>query len=123
MDFSRWVIMRRHLSGLLLGLLLAYVASTRADPNAPCYFPGGDPALLYKPCDEFAFVTSCCPTGWTCFSNDLCIATDAEAVEGQNIPLGTTFRATCTNPIWSRTCAQFCLGMSYAESGPLGMVS
>jgi hypothetical protein len=95
----------------VLLLLSSLFVCAMADPNAPCYFPGGDSAaLLYLPCYPFQFTSMCCPFGFTCFDNFLCIATDAEAVN-QNTPVGTTFRSTCTNPEWnSSACANFCLG-------------
>jgi hypothetical protein len=76
-----------------------------------CYFPGGeDKALQQYPCDPYAYTTLCCPLGWTCFSNNLCVVTDETAV-GSAFPVGTALRGTCTNPYWDDTvCGDFCLG-------------
>ena len=77
-----------------------------------CYYPGGeDRALQQIPCDPYAYTTLCCPLGWTCFSNNLCVVTDETAV-GSAYPVGTALRGTCTNPSWNDTaCGGFCLGM------------
>lgn len=86
-----------------------------AAAQGQCYFPPeiegqlGFQATEQKPCDAFAEVTLCCPLGWTCFSNKLCVVTDSTAV-GDMWPLGTALRGTCTNPEWDNTaCGNFCL--------------
>ena len=79
--------------------------------EAQCYFPGGDLAPKQSPCNPYAYTTLCCPFGWTCFSNNLCIVTDLGAVNG-DFPIGTAIRGTCTNPLWNNSeCGGFCLGM------------
>ena len=96
----------------LLGLLsyLDLVAG-----QGQCYFPGGALALGQYPCDAFAYTSFadtsfCCPEGWTCFSNSVCVVTyPGTASEG--LPIGTSIRGTCTDPSWSNvTCGDFCLG-------------
>jgi hypothetical protein len=79
--------------------------------EAQCYFPGGALASQQSPCDPYAYTTLCCPFGWTCFSNNLCIVTDLGAVNG-DFPIGTAIRGTCTNPLWNNSeCGDFCLSM------------
>ncbi len=80
--------------------------------EAQCYYPGGAWAGNQFPCDKYAYATLCCPTGWTCFSNNLCIATDPSVISS-DLPLGTAIRGTCTNPQWNDTaCGDFCLSKS-----------
>ncbi|KAK0709427.1 hypothetical protein B0T26DRAFT_721482 [Lasiosphaeria miniovina] len=78
--------------------------------NAPCYYPGGEPALGFFPCQAFnAPVSSCCPAGWTCFSNALCIAT-TDSNSFPNLTLGAVQRGACTNPAWNNNiCGSACL--------------
>jgi hypothetical protein len=77
-----------------------------------CYYPGppvtgGTLAANFTPCDPFAFTSLCCPSGWTCFSNNLCVVTDPNVDVGS--PLGTAIRGACTNPQWNTTaCGDFC---------------
>lgn len=95
-----------------LVLLTAYLSTTiRAVENAPCYYPGGAPALGFYPCQAFdAPVSSCCPAGWTCFSNALCIAT-TNSNAFPNLTLGAVQRGACTNPKWNNNiCGGACLG-------------
>jgi hypothetical protein len=96
---------------LWLSLSLSYLVFGQGQ----CYFPPeidgqlGFQATEQKPCDAFAAVTLCCPLGWTCFSNKMCVVTDSSAV-GDMWPLGTALRGTCTNPEWDNTaCGGFCL--------------
>ncbi|EAA28449.2 hypothetical protein GE21DRAFT_9281 [Neurospora crassa] len=94
--------------------ILVYLATearqVRADPNAPCYFPGGEFAPGYFACQAFnAPVSSCCPAGWTCFSNALCITT-TESNSFPNLTLGAVQRGACTNPQWNNyICGSACL--------------
>lgn len=97
---DRWFIM-------WLGVL-----NRLAIANAQCYYPGGMWADDQFPCDKYAYTSLCCPTGWTCFSNKLCIATDPSVVSS-DLQLGTAIRGTCTNPLWNNNaCGDFCLGES-----------
>ncbi|KAK1779671.1 hypothetical protein QBC45DRAFT_130264 [Copromyces sp. CBS 386.78] len=97
-----------------ISTILLYLAvqarQVRADPNAPCYFPGGEFAPGYFACQAFnAPVSSCCPAGWTCFSNALCIAT-TESNSFPNLTLGAVERGACTNPQWNNNiCGSACL--------------
>ena len=80
-----------------------------------CYFPGTtaseDIASQQYPCDPYAYTTLCCPLGWTCFSNHLCVVTD-EAAVGGDYSVGTALRGACTNPLWNDSvCGNFCLGV------------
>ncbi|KAK0629055.1 hypothetical protein B0T17DRAFT_175078 [Bombardia bombarda] len=81
-----------------------------ADPNAPCYFPRGEPALGFYPCQAYnAPISSCCPAGWTCFSNALCVAT-TDSNSFPNLTLGAVRRGACTNPEWNNNiCGNACL--------------
>ncbi|KAN0068003.1 hypothetical protein V8E54_013931 [Elaphomyces granulatus] len=74
-----------------------------------CYNPDGTPAAQgHYPC-QFAFTTFCCLQGWTCFSNDLCIATDPSVISSA-VAIGTSYRGSCTNPNWNDSaCGNFCL--------------
>ncbi|KAK0667524.1 hypothetical protein QBC41DRAFT_278710 [Cercophora samala] len=92
-------------AALLLAILGAYAAE-----NAPCYFPGEVHALGYYPCQPFgAEISLCCPQGWTCFSNALCIAT-TETKSFPNITLGEVQRGACTSPGWNNAvCGGVCL--------------
>ncbi|KAK4201120.1 hypothetical protein QBC40DRAFT_278887 [Triangularia verruculosa] len=82
----------------------------QAAENAPCYFPGEVHALGYYPCQPFgAEISLCCPQGWTCFSNSLCIAT-TETKSFPNITLGEVQRGACTSPGWNNAvCGGVCL--------------
>ncbi|KAH7630214.1 hypothetical protein B0T09DRAFT_341247 [Sordaria sp. MPI-SDFR-AT-0083] len=98
------------ISTILLYLAVQVARQVRADPNAPCYFPGGEFAPGYFACQAFnAPVSSCCPAGWTCFSNALCIAT-TESNSFPNLTLGAVQRGACTNPQWNNNiCGSACL--------------
>lgn len=78
--------------------------------NAQCYYPGGDKiAYDHQPCLAYVETSLCCPTGWTCFSNMLFVATDPSVITS-TIPLGTSIRGTCQNPNWNESaCGSFCL--------------
>ncbi|KAK3401942.1 hypothetical protein B0T20DRAFT_126908 [Sordaria brevicollis] len=93
-----------------LAVVLEVPRQVQADPNAPCYFPGGEFAPGYFACQAFnAPVSSCCPAGWTCFSNALCIAT-TESNSFPNLTLGAVQRGACTNPQWNNNiCGSACL--------------
>ena len=76
---------------------------------AQCYYPGGAWAGGHVPCDPHAYATLCCPRGWTCFSNNLCVATDPSVILSE-IAIGTSYRGACTNPNWNTSaCGDFCL--------------
>ncbi|KAK3349370.1 hypothetical protein B0T25DRAFT_240782 [Lasiosphaeria hispida] len=94
----------------LLLFVTSLPAAAHLDPNAPCYYPGGDLALGYFPCEiDSTPISSCCPGGWTCFSNALCIAT-TESDAFPNITLGAVQRGACTNPQWNNNiCGSACL--------------
>lgn len=92
--------------GLLLLLLPRYIV---ADENAPCYGPGGSLTEGFFPCDPTAYITACCPMGWTCFSNAMCVVTDPGVVD-ESRPVGTSQRGMCTNPVWNNAvCGDYCL--------------
>ncbi|KAK0708208.1 hypothetical protein B0H67DRAFT_332950 [Lasiosphaeris hirsuta] len=99
-------------------LVTSLLGAAHVDPNAPCYYPGGDLALGYFPCEtEAAPISSCCPEGWTCFSNALCIAT-TESDAFPNITLGAVQRGACTNRQWNnKICGSACLDPDNAEGG------
>jgi hypothetical protein len=90
-------------------------ALSQNNPAGTCYYPSGSVAAGFSPCDPTAFITQCCPTGWTCFSNSLCVVTDPRTVNS-TVSLGTTIRSTCTNPKWNNAiCGNFCLSNSNLE--------
>ncbi|KAF1982217.1 hypothetical protein K402DRAFT_210694 [Aulographum hederae CBS 113979] len=76
---------------------------------AQCWYPDGDQiAEGQRACDPDAETSACCPWGWTCFSNKLCMLTDT-SVTGYDVPVGTVLRGTCTDWSWSDdACADFC---------------
>jgi hypothetical protein len=97
---------------LLLAAPLSIPVAVRARSEAlgQCYTPHGDYVHDQHPCDDHSQVSSCCPTGWTCFSNNLCIVTSPSV---DSAAIGTTSRGTCTNPSWDEeACGNFCLGKS-----------
>lgn len=99
-----------------LALLLSILLS-RADPNAPCYFPSSGPAAYapgFFPCiPSNVAVGACCPAGWTYFSDALCIAT-TPSNSFPNLTYGAVKRAACTNPRWDNSaCGSFCLGTDH----------
>ncbi|KAK4666135.1 hypothetical protein QC763_406590 [Podospora pseudopauciseta] len=98
----------RSITATAAALLL--VIGAHAAENAPCYFPGEVHALGYYPCQPFgAEISLCCPQGWTCFSNALCIAT-TETKSFPNITLGEVQRGACTSPGWNNAlCGGVCL--------------
>ncbi|KAK4220041.1 hypothetical protein QBC37DRAFT_76789 [Rhypophila decipiens] len=109
-------IQTRQLAASLI-VLTAYLSTTiRAVENAPCYYPGGEPALGFYPCQAFdAAISSCCPAGWTCFSNALCIAT-TNSNSFPNLTLGAVQRGACTNPKWTNDiCGGACLDPENAD--------
>jgi len=92
----------------LFALLLWRAAG---DVNAPCYYPSGDTATGYFAClVQDAYISTCCQTGWTCFSNSLCVVTSPAESSDLNLPIGTSERGACTDPEWSsEVCGGFCL--------------
>jgi len=73
-----------------------------------CYYPGGKWAAEFLPCDPTANVSLCCPSGWTCMSDLLCVMTQPNTANN-TYPIGTTYRGTCTNPLWDdQACGDFC---------------
>ncbi len=104
----------RQLAAPLLLLLLPLAS---ANPNAPCYYPDHDgQALGFYPCVDSSFIANCCPQGWSCFSNGLCVVT-TETASFPNLTLGAVIRGACTNPDWnSNICGDRCLRESSASS-------
>ncbi|KAF2478284.1 uncharacterized protein BDR25DRAFT_251022 [Lindgomyces ingoldianus] len=90
-------------------LLWLLVRIAFADTDAPCYSPNGARATGYFACDPTAYITSCCPQGWTCYSNSMCVVTDPSTANSSH-PIGTSMRGTCTNPVWNNAiCGDYCL--------------
>jgi hypothetical protein len=93
---------------ILTAVLLPFALSIN-NPPGTCYYPSGEIASDFLPCDAYAYITQCCPSGWTCFSNSLCVVTDPRAANA-TYPIATTIRAGCTNSIWNNAiCGDFCL--------------
>ncbi|KAF2805881.1 uncharacterized protein BDZ99DRAFT_539136 [Mytilinidion resinicola] len=94
----------------LLLSLLALSNAVHSQGQGTCYTPQGVPTDGQQACNPYQQVSSCCPSGTTCFSNQLCILTDPEEVS-DTLPLGAVLRGSCTNPLWSNSiCGSFCLG-------------
>lgn len=73
--------------------------------GAPCYFANGDLAEGYHACDVKSPVSSCCPSGYTCSSNALCVLT------APDLAPDTVSRGACTEPRWNgNSCGGNCLG-------------
>ena len=71
-----------------------------------CYFPGGSVAEGHSPCSPSLSTSFCCPFGYTCFSNHICIVTDP----GTGAPFQASTRGSCTEKEWdSSACGDFCL--------------
>lgn len=79
---------------------------------APCYFANGDLAVGYHTCDVQSPVSSCCPSGYTCSGDALCILTaQPPALEQPGLAPGTVSRGACTEPLWNgSSCGGNCLG-------------
>jgi len=93
---------------LFLHLFVLQALADVAEPLGTCYDPGGRVAPNNFPCDQ-AYITQCCPMGWTCYSNNICAVTDPRSASSSQ-PVGTSIRATCTNPEWNNdVCGDFCL--------------
>lgn len=102
--------MPRLISPLALIAYSLLTATVISDANAPCYDPSGEVTPGYYPCDPTAYITTCCPQGWTCFSSSLCIVT-THSNAFPNLTLGEVVRGTCTNPLWNdNVCGDYCLG-------------
>jgi hypothetical protein len=100
-------MMPRKLANLCLSLLFSHVALAAYD--APCYNPAGQLAIGYYPCDPTAYITNCCPQGYTCYSNSLCVVTNGSP-SFPNLTVGTAVRGACTNPKWANAiCGDYCL--------------
>lgn len=90
-----------------------------ANTNAPCYDPSGAIAPGYYPCDPTAYITNCCASGYTCFSNSLCVVT-GESNAYPNLTTGAVARAMCTNPKWNNEiCGDFCVTGSDNADGEM----
>ncbi|ORY07297.1 hypothetical protein BCR34DRAFT_27717 [Clohesyomyces aquaticus] len=108
MDFKIWST--RPSRAFFLFLLVSQTVV--ADIDAPCYSPNGARAPGYFACDPTAYITSCCPKGWTCYSNSMCVVTDPSTANS-SYPIGTSIRGTCTNPVWNNAiCGDYCLKSS-----------
>lgn len=92
-----------------LALSLVWSSITFADPDAACYQPDGKYAPGYYPCDPNAYITNCCPQGYTCYSNSLCVVNSVDQ-SFPNLTVGTAIRGACTNPRWvNAICGDYCL--------------
>ena len=90
-----------------------------ANASAPCYDPAGSVVPGYYPCDPTAYITNCCASGWTCFSNSLCVVTTASE-SYPNLTMGAVERAMCTNPMWNNDiCGDFCITGSGNSAGEM----
>jgi hypothetical protein len=90
-------------------LFALWLAIATAVEDAACYDPEGNFAPGYFPCNPTAFITSCCPAGYGCYSNSLCVVVEGNVAQ-PNLTVGSVRRAMCTNPEWtSEICGKFCL--------------
>jgi len=97
---------------LLVSLWLLPFAQAKGECYTPVVNGTAQLADEQEPCDPYAYISLCCPVGWTCFSNSVCVVTDTSSPDVQD-PLGTTTRGGCTNPLWdTASCGNICLGTS-----------
>lgn len=97
------VSMERYLAKFLWLLILQTQAAWGQDQ---CYFPGGQVAEGHSPCSPSQSTSFCCPFGYTCFSNHICIVTDP----GTGAPFQASTRGSCSEKEWDRSaCGDFCL--------------
>lgn len=96
-------------------LLLLKVMSRTASAQPPlgsCYYPNGQWASNQYPCYSYRYISFCCPSGWSCYSNQLCVVTDPDTANS-SYPIGTTAQGTCTNPQKDTgSCGGFCSSMT-----------
>lgn len=86
-------------------------AVDEAGAAASCYFANGGLAEGYRACDAQSPVSSCCPTGYTCSGNALCVLTAPSSLEQPELLPETVSRGACTEPLWNgRYCGGKCLG-------------
>ncbi|KAI7775021.1 hypothetical protein LA080_007447 [Diaporthe eres] len=102
--------------------LLPPATSTALDvvdeASAPCYFANGDLAEGYYACDVNSPVSYCCPPGYTCSSNELCILTTRSSLEQPDSAPSTVSRGACTEPRWNgNSCGGNCLDSEDATGG------
>lgn len=94
---------------IILYLLMLLVKSNE---NAPCYYPTREKVDGFYPFDPAAYITTCCPQGYTYYSNSLCLVT-TETESYPNLTIGDALRGACTNPFWNNAiCGDKCLGES-----------
>lgn len=100
--------------------LLLPATSTALDvvdeASAPCYFANGDLAEGYHTCDVKSPVSSCCPSGYTCSSNELCVLTTRPSLEQPDSAPSTVSRGACTEPRWNgNSCGGNCFGKTTCQ--------
>ncbi|KAG6361731.1 hypothetical protein INS49_009959 [Diaporthe citri] len=88
------------------------------EASAPCYFANGDQAEGYHTCDVKSPVSSCCPSGYTCSGNALCVLTTPSSLGQPDSAPGTVSRGACTEPRWNgNSCGGNCLDSEDATGG------
>lgn len=88
---------------------LAVAQSPGGDNNdAPaCYlFNGTATSDEIQPCGGTPGHSACCPLGWACLSNGICMAPDDDP---SNLADATIYRVACTDSSWaSLNCPRWC---------------
>jgi hypothetical protein len=93
---------------ICLGLPRLGLADNSTD-QVVCYLPVTTKTVAngYFPCFPNNNISSCCPTGYSCYSSPLCIITLPQAANATN-PLGTTIEPACTDPLFGPGCKDYC---------------
>ncbi|KAF8852028.1 hypothetical protein BDZ45DRAFT_750030 [Acephala macrosclerotiorum] len=94
---------------LLFVSFLQILGQAGAASNS-CYYPDGSIASSDSPCNSTASATDaslCCPAGWACLSNSVCMSTPEST--GYNPQAPAYGRGSCTDQSWgSSACPYFC---------------
>ena len=108
-------------SGVVFTSLLYLAITFLRFCTALCYFPDGvHLAHQNVPCNEGSNESTCCPPGYACLSNNICMKTNSTLVPNIGIASSPYVRGSCTDPKWiSVDCPGFCLGNLVGGEGML----